>query len=207
MTTSNGQVARNDLSRNKQRTLLLSQAALLTALAYVGFQFFRIDIPVGAGKTAFHFGNVFVMLGALLIGGLWGGLSGAIGLTIADLTSGYAHAAPPTFILKFGIGLIVGLVAEKVLHLSKDQEAKNWLWKAALASGAGAVFNLLADPLVRMIWDNVFYGVPWEAAKILAKWGALTTLVNGVVAVIASTLLYLALRPALAKAGLFVRQD
>ena len=55
------------MSTNKNLTKKLAQAALLAALAYVGFQFFRIDIPVGTERTAFHFGNAFVVLAALLL--------------------------------------------------------------------------------------------------------------------------------------------
>ena len=50
----------------------LAQAGLLAALCYIGFAFFKIDIPVGPEKTAFHLGNVFCVLAALLLGGYWG---------------------------------------------------------------------------------------------------------------------------------------
>ena len=72
----------------------LAQAGLLAALCYIGFTFFKIDIPVGTEKTAFHLGNVFCVLAALLLGGFWGGLSGAIGMTIATLTTTYVTSAP-----------------------------------------------------------------------------------------------------------------
>ena len=52
----------------------LVQAGLLATLCYIGFAFFKIDIPVGTGKSAFHLGNVFCVLAALLLGGFWGGL-------------------------------------------------------------------------------------------------------------------------------------
>ena len=97
-------------------------AALMAALCYIGFSYFRIDIPVGTEKTAFHLGNVFCVLAALLIGGFWGGMSGAVGMTIADLTSGYVTSAPKTFLLKLCIGLVTGLVAHKVFHISKVEE-------------------------------------------------------------------------------------
>lgn len=57
----------------------LAQAALFAALSYIGFQVFRFDIPVGTEKTAFHFGNTFVVLGALLLGG-----SGAVWQALWD---------------------------------------------------------------------------------------------------------------------------
>ena len=77
----------------KSSSLRLTQAAMIAALAYIGFQFLRIDIPVGPERTAFHLGNTFVVLGALMLGGGWGGAAGAIGLTLADLTSGYVTSA------------------------------------------------------------------------------------------------------------------
>ena len=66
-------------------TKVLAQAALCAALCYVGATFIKIDVPVGTEKTMFHFGNVFCVLAALLIGGAWGGLAGAVGMTISDL--------------------------------------------------------------------------------------------------------------------------
>ena len=82
-----------------QATIQLAQTALMAALCYIGFQFLRIDIPIGGDKTAIHLGNAFCVLGALLLGGLKGGLAGAVGMTIADLTSGYADSAPRTFFI------------------------------------------------------------------------------------------------------------
>ncbi len=57
-----------------------------------------------------HFGNLVVVLAALLIGGWQGGLAGSIGMGFFDLFSGYATSAPKTFLLKFLIGLTAGLV-------------------------------------------------------------------------------------------------
>jgi len=48
-------------------------------------------------------------------------------------------------------------------------------------------------------------GIPQDAAAIWAKIGALTTAVNAVVAVIAATIFYLVLRPALKRSNLLPR--
>ena len=178
-------------------------AALMAALCYIGFSFFRIDIPVGSEKTAFHLGNVFCVLAALLIGGFWGGMSGAIGMTIADLTSGYVTSAPKTFLLKLCIGLVAGFVAHKIFHISKDDNRKVPLPAATfLSSLAGMSFNVVADPVVGYFYKTYVLGVPQDAAVIWAKMGAVTTLVNAIVAVIVATLFYLALRPALKRSNL-----
>ena len=183
------------------RTLVT--AAMFAALCYIGFAFFRIDIPVGTEKTAFHLGNVFCVLGALFLGGLWGGMAGAVGLTIADLTSAYVTSAPKTFLLKLGIGLIAGLVAHKVFHISKNDQKKVPLPVATVLScAAGMAFNVIADPLVGYFYKMYVLGIPQEVATIWAKWGAITTLVNAVIAVGVASVLYLALRPALKRTNL-----
>ena len=189
--------------REPVKVRTLSMAALFAALCYIGFTYCKIDIPVGAEKTAFHLGNVFCVLAALFIGGFWGGMSGAIGMTIADLTTAYVTSAPKTFLLKLCIGLITGFVAHKVFKLSQDKERKLPLTAAtALSCAAGMAFNIVADPLVGYFYKMYILGVPQEAANIWAKIGAVTTSVNAVVAVVAATVLYIAIRPALKRSKL-----
>lgn len=182
----------------------LSLAALFAALCYIGFTYCKIDIPVGMEKTAFHLGNVFCVLAALFLGGLWGGMAGAVGMTIADLTTAYVTSAPKTFLLKLCIGLITGFVAHKVFKLSQDKEDRKIPITAATAisCAAGMGFNIVADPLVGYFYKMYVLGVPQEAANIWAKIGAVTTSVNAVVAVVAATVLYVALRKAMKRSNL-----
>lgn len=185
----------------------LSLAALFAALCYVGFTYCKIDIPVGAEKTAFHLGNVFCVLAALLLGGFWGGMAGAVGMTLADLTTAYVTSAPKTFVLKLCIGLIVGLIAHKGFHISREQPQKRTLVLSTVLSCAGGMaFNIVADPVVGYFYKMYVLGVPQEAASIWAKIGALTTSVNALVAVLAATVLYLALRPALQRSNLLPKR-
>ena len=183
----------------------LAQAGLLAALCYIGFAFIKVDMPVPGSleKTAFHFGNVFCVLAALLLGGYWGGLAGAVGMTIADLTTAYVTSAPKTFLLKLCIGLIVGLVAHKIFHLSKEHPKKYITGVTILASACGMAFNVVADPLVGYFYKMYLLGVPQDISKALAKISTMTTSVNAVTAVVCASIIYLALRPALKKAGLF----
>ena len=182
----------------------LAQAGLLAALCYIGFAFFKIDIPVGPEKASFHFGNVFCVLAALLLGGYWGGLAGAVGMTIGDFTTSYVTSAPKTFLLKLCIGLIVGLVAHIIFKVSREHSAKYVTGVTFLASACGMGFNVIADPLVGYFYKTYLFGIPQDITTALVKISALTTSVNAVVAVIAASAIYLALRPALKKSGLFV---
>lgn len=189
--------------QNKVSVRTLSMAALFAALCYVGFTYCKIDIPVGMEKTAFHLGNVFCVLAALFLGGFWGGMAGAVGMTIADLTTAYVTSAPKTFLLKLCIGLITGFVAHKIFHISRDKERKIPLPAAtAISCIAGMAFNVIADPLVGYFYKMYVLGVPQQAADIWVKMGAVTTFVNAVIAVVVATVLYTALRKALKKTNL-----
>ena len=182
----------------------LATAALFAALCYVGFSYCRIDIPVGTEKTAFHLGNVFCVLAALFIGGFWGGMAGAVGMTIADLTTAYVTSAPKTFLLKLCIGLITGFIAHKIFKISQEKENRKVPVAAAAAVSCvgGMLFNVIADPVVGFFYKTYVMGVPQDAAKIWAKIGAVTTGVNALVAVVVATVVYLAVRPALKHSNL-----
>lgn len=184
------------------RVKTVTQAALLAALCYIGFQYFKIPIPVGTEKTALHIGNTFCVLAALLLGGLWGGLAGSIGMTIADLTSDYVTSAPKTLLLKLCIGLIVGFVAHTIFHISKEHNKKKILRIAIISSTCGMAFNVIADPLIGYFYKRYVLNIPADVASIWAKIGATTTLVNAIAAVIVAVILYTALRPALLSSNL-----
>ncbi len=193
----------NTLTQENKRVQKLTQAALCAALCYIGFTFFKIDIPVGTEKSAIHFGNIFCVLAALLTSGLYGGLAGAVGMTIADLTSGYATSAPKTFFLKLCIGLIVGVVAHRILKLNKEEHSARYIMGATfLSAAAGMAFNIVADPLVGYFYKTYLFGIPQDLSVTLAKIGAITTSINAVTATIISSILYLALRPVLKKCDL-----
>ena len=190
--------------RKPTQVRTLTMAALFAALCYIGFSYCKIDIPVGMEKTAFHLGNVFCVLAALFLGGFWGGMSGAIGMTIADLTTAYVTSAPKTFLLKLCIGLITGFVAHKIFKISQDREDRKVPLTVAtvISCAAGMAFNIVADPVVGYFYKMYILGVPQQAASVWAKMGAITTSVNAVVAVIAATVFYMALRKAMRRTNL-----
>lgn len=91
----------------------------------------------------------------MLLGGWYGGLAGASGMTIADVLDPiYIVGAPKTFVLKLCIGLIVGLVAHRIGKI-KVQIRNIFRW-SVLASVAGLGFNVIADPLVGYFTNSIF---------------------------------------------------
>lgn len=178
--------------------------ALMAALCYVSFTFLKIPIPtIGGGSTALHIGNAFCVLCALLLGGVYGGLAGSIGMTIADLMDPrYITSAPKTFILKLCIGLIAGFIAHKVAHISQSHKPEYILRWAAISSAVALGFNVVFDPVVGYLYKVYILGVNAEVSKIMETWGAGATLINAIVCTVLVTLLYTALRPVLTKSGL-----
>ena len=196
------------MKTKNQTVMKLAQTALLAALCFVSFTFLKIKIPMpGGDATSLHIGNAFCVLGALLLGGWYGGLAGAIGMTIADLMDPiYITGAPKTFFLKLCIGLIVGLVAHHIAKIN-DSTDKKYVFKWSLiASIAGLSFNVIADPIVGYFYKQYILGQPQKMAEVLAKWSAATTFVNAVVSVILVVFIYNAVRPILLRSGLLVSQ-
>lgn len=192
------------MERRNETVIKLAQTALMAALCYVAFTFLQIKIPMpGGDATSLHVGNAFCVLGALILGGWYGGLAGAVGMTIADLMDPvYITGAPKTFVLKLCIGLIVGLVAHRIAKINESTDRKYVLRWSLIASVAGLGFNVIADPVVGYFYKMFILGQPQQMAEVLAKWSTATTFVNAVVSTVLVGVLYNALRPVLLRSGL-----
>lgn len=195
--------SQNTVQDSRLRKLVF--AGVFAAITYVVFTYLAIRIPTpGAGQVSIHFGNAFVVLGALLLGSLYGGIGGAVGLTIADLIDPvYIVEAPITFVIKFLIGLLVGLVAHKLGHISTETDNKKVLRWVVLATIAGLAFNAIFDPLLRYFYKILILGKP--AAEVSFAINFAVTLLNSVVSAVIVVVLYMALRAPLKKLGLFFR--
>lgn len=176
---------------------------LFAALSYVVFTFLQIKITLpGGDATSIHLGNAVCVIGALLLGGVYGGLGGAIGMSIGDLLDPvYITYAPKTFLLKFCIGFITGLIAHKLGHISSEKDNRKVLTWTILATVGGLLFNVIFDPLIGYYYKLLILGKP--AAELTLAWNILSTSINAVTSTFVSVIVYMALRPALKKSGMF----
>ena len=175
---------------------------VFAALSYVVFTFLQIRISLpGGDATSIHLGNAVCVLGALLLGGVYGGLGGALGMTLGDLFDPvYIVYAPKTFILKLCIGLITGFVAHTLGKITQKNNTKDVFKWVVAASVSGLLFNLIFDPLLGYFYKLLILGKP--AAEITLAWNILSTGINAVTSTIAAVVIYMALRPTLLKSGL-----
>ena len=180
---------------------------LMAALCYVSFAFLKIPIPTfGGDMVALHIGNAFCVLAALLLGGGYGGLAGALGMTIADLLDpAYITSAPKTFLLKLCIGLISGFVAHRLGHITEEHDSRYILRWTVLSAAAGLGCNVILDPIAGYFYKNYVLGVEASAAAIMSTWAAGVTFVNAMAGTLVTVAVYMAVRPVLKKAGLFFR--
>ena len=87
----------------RNHTVRLTLAALLAAFCFLGTQFLKIPVPSPNGYV--HLGDSMVLLAGFLLGWPYGALAAALGSMLADLLSGYAVYALPTFLIKGGVAI------------------------------------------------------------------------------------------------------
>lgn len=154
--------------------------ALFAALCYIALTVFFFPV----GPMYVHFGNLIVVLAALLVGGWQGGLAGSIGMGLYDILNGHADSSPKTFILKFLIGFTVGMV---FTILSKKIKSKT------VCATIGAVCGMLVNIVGEILWKIVKYsiaGSTFKAAVVTSILSQSSTLLNAVIAVIGGVALF-----------------
>lgn len=98
------------------RTKLLVMTALFAALGYVATRVLMVPSPTGGYM---NLGDTVVLLGAYLLGPVYGAVVGGIGPALADLLSGYAVYVPGTLVIKALMALTAAL-------LYRALGKKNW---------------------------------------------------------------------------------
>ena len=135
------------------RVLNITFIALFAALSYIALTLFFFPFA----QMYIHFGNLIVVVAALLIGGWQGGLAGSIGMGLYDILNGHADSSPKTFLLKFLIGFTIGIV---YTFLNKT---KKFPKKSLIASGSFSLAISIALIICAFAKNNDFSG----KAKIL----------------------------------------
>ena len=178
----------------------LTLAGMFAALAFVCFTYLRIEIPMGGGMTGkIYIGHAFILLSALILGAKYGALTGAIGLSLADILAGYTTSAPPTFLAKFLLGLAVAFIAHKVFNLAAADDKK-----ATKAAVFGCLVNVITEPLIRYGFKVFVLGLPHQIAYLSAINCAVSMAVSAVPSVILAVFLYKAVQHSILKSYKFV---
>lgn len=101
------------MQNTHSRTYELVIEALFIALTLAATWLINIRLPLMGSGGLIHLGNVPLFVGAMLYGRKTGAVSGAFGMGLFDLLSGWTAWAPFTFVIVGTMGYTVGLIAEK----------------------------------------------------------------------------------------------
>ena len=180
----------------------LTLAGMFAALAFCCFSYLRIEVPMGLGLTGkIYIGHAFIILSALVVGAKYGALSGAIGLTLADVLAGYTTSAPPTFAAKFILGWSVAFLAHSVMHLRDAAPDKKD--RIVVAAVGGSVVNVVTEPLIRFSFKYFVLGYARQVAYVSALNCAVSMALSAIPSVLVAVVLYKVLqRGALRNMGL-----
>ena len=89
------------------RVLPLVLTGLFAALACVATMVLVVPSPTGGYM---NLGDAVVLIGAFLLGPLYGAIAGGIGPALADLLAGYTAYVPATLVIKAVMGVLAGLL-------------------------------------------------------------------------------------------------
>lgn len=179
-------------SKKWTSTQKLTRIALMSALVFV---FSYISIPIG-GTARIHFGNIMCLLSGLLFGPFIGGFSAGFGSMIFDLTNPlYMPEFWITFLTKFVMGFMAGFIYKHSFRMKKNG-------LRFTLSGIVGAFSYIALYLPKtLIMGRFVKGLMGNALWAQFFLDATSSVINGIIAVVGSVILALALHPTLAKQG------
>ena len=133
-----------------QKLYHLVLAALFAALTYVATNIIHVPIPATDGYI--NLGDCVVLLGAFLLGPVYGAAAGGIGSALADILYGYAVFAPGTFVIKALIAVIAAAILKALGSKTKAAPI--------VASIAGEAWMVLGY----FLYESIFLGYGLAAA-------------------------------------------
>jgi len=95
------------------------------------------------------------------------------------------------------------LVAHRIGKINESGNSSHILTWTILAAAAGLLFNVIFDPVVGYFYKLLILGKP--AADLALVYNVASTSINAVTSGIVSVLIYMPLRNALVRSGLFSR--
>lgn len=164
-----------------ERRLKLQDIVAIGALSSMCAIATAIKIPLGVGAMV-HLGTAFLFTVAIVFGGVYAGLSAAIGSAFFDLLMGFSPYTPWSFVIKGMAGLIAGVIAHGLWPQTKPAAApgSSWpLFRAILGCVVAAAWTLAGYVLA---WWQVTSSLAVAFANIPAS--LLTSSVGLIVAVI-----------------------
>ncbi len=155
-----------------QKVLKIVICAMFAALACVATMVIQFPSPMNGYV---NLGDCVVLLGAFILGPVYGAAAGGIGSMLADIFSGYAHYAPGTLIIKAVMAFVAAIIFKQLKNKT-------------LSSVLGAVAAEVIMVLGYFAYAGMLLGKGIAAAASIPG-----NLVQAAVGIVVSVVLYFAL--------------
>ena len=171
------------------RTVFLAvMAAIVCVVTFFRFPFLGSKV---------HFANAMCLLSGLLFGGVGGGLAAGLGSALYDgLFGGYDFIQ---CLITFGSKFVMAYLCAVIAGSSGESRGRA---RTVAAGVAGSLSYVALYMLKTFVYQRFVYGYPYDTVWVTMLSKLPASLINVVVAMIAAPILYAAIRPALARAGL-----
>ncbi len=161
-------------------------------------------IPLCPSKV--HFANSLCLLAGLLLGPVWGGTAAGLGSAIYDvLLGGYTYEAVITFISKFAMAWVTGILYQKWVLSKGEKSWKENLLPLIISCVLGALTYVALYMLKTWIFKMYVEPVPADTIPGVMVAKLVPSLINAAFAVVTAPIFFHAVRPAL-KAGGILKQ-
>jgi len=129
---------------NNQRRLTIKDTITIGVLSGMCAIATSLKIPLGVGAMV-HLGTAFMFTAAIVFGGVYAGLSAAIGSAFFDLLMGFSPYTPWSFFIKGIAGLLAGTIAHGLWPQEKSPDSganRRWLLRAITGCLVAALWTL-----------------------------------------------------------------
>lgn len=136
----------------QRKTTDVAKTGIMIALVYLAT--YLIKVPSLNGYT--HLGDCMIFISVLVLGIRRGAFAGGVGAALADLLGGYIIWIIPTFFIKFFMGIIMGIITEKMLSNIKY----GWIFGSIM----GGAFQIIAYTTVKIF----LFGIGYALASVVS---------------------------------------
>mgnify|MGYP002608555056 FL=1 len=153
----------NSAAANTSSAKQVAINGISIALVFIATGFINLRLPIVANGGLIHLGNVPLFLAAIIFGKKTGAISGAVGMALFDLFSGWTLWAPFTFIIVGIMGWVVGKITE-----DKSHNTILWYVIAILAALAIKIVGYyIAEGIIYGNWVAPAASIPGNIVQIL----------------------------------------
>lgn len=155
---------------------------MFAAITFIGVQYLRIA-PSPPPAPFFHFGNVFLMLGAIILGAKNGSISATIAYVLFDLLNGYISSIPKiilTSIIKCLIVVVLFNIFKKFLNIYLS---------IIISTISSFAVGIIIEYIYNVI-EAVILGSTLNAAIIAQIQSSIPSIINALIATAIVPLIY-----------------